>query len=76
MIRTCQQCAAEFDGGANALYCSSCKQLRKREQAKALRHRVNPDARHIALFAECEAERQADRTALQKLIHPENYKED
>lgn len=31
MLRTCQQCAAEFDGGANALYCSSCKQLRKRE---------------------------------------------
>ena len=46
MLRTCQQCAAEFDGGANALYCSSCKQLRKREQAKALHHRVAPDARY------------------------------
>ena len=34
------------------------------------------DPRHIALFAECEADRQAERTATQKLIHPENYKED
>ena len=33
------------------------------------------DPRHIALFAECEAARQADRTAIQKLIHPENYNE-
>lgn len=46
MLRTCQQCATEFGGGANALYCPSCKQIRKREQAKALRHRVNPDARY------------------------------
>ena len=46
MIRSCQQCAAEFEGSANALYCPSCKQLRKREQAKQLRHRVNPDARY------------------------------
>lgn len=29
-----------------------------------------------AIFDQCEADRQADRTALQKLIHPENYKED
>ena len=28
-----------------------------------------------AIFDRCEADRQADRTALQKLIHPENYKE-
>ena len=27
-------------------------------------------------FNQCEAARQADRTALQKLIHPENYEED
>lgn len=27
------------------------------------------------LFNQCEAARQADRTAIQKLIHPENYKE-
>ena len=26
-------------------------------------------------FNQCEAARQADRTALQKLIHPENYQE-
>ena len=26
-------------------------------------------------FNQCEAARQADRTALQKLIHPENYEE-
>lgn len=28
-----------------------------------------------AIFDQCEADRQADRTALQKLIHPENYEE-
>ena len=26
-------------------------------------------------FNQCEADRQAERTALQKLIHPENYEE-
>lgn len=46
MLRTCQQCAAEFDGGANALYCPACRQSRKREQAKALHHRVAPDSRY------------------------------
>jgi hypothetical protein len=28
-----------------------------------------------AIFDRCEADRQADRAALQKLIHPENYEE-
>lgn len=32
--------------------------------------------KHIALFEQCERDRQYERTAVQHMIHPENYKED
>ena len=34
------------------------------------------DPKHVELFERCERDRQAERTDVQKLIHPENYMED
>lgn len=40
LLKICKSCGVEFEGGPRAIYCPSCREKRKKAQAKQARDRV------------------------------------